>query len=65
MKSQSHITESYAFADINCRLRAKIGEEYSFFDSEEELRKLLKEEDDDDENDENSDGSKNAEDEDE
>lgn len=57
---ESHNAESYAFADVNCRLRAKIGEKYSFFDSEGELRKLLKEEDDD-ENDENPVVSEHAE----
>ena len=36
--------EGYAFADINCRLRAKIGEKYSFFDSEDQFRDLLEEE---------------------
>ena len=33
--------EGYAFADINCRLRVKIGEKYSFFDSEDQFRQLL------------------------
>ena len=32
----------YAFADINCRLRVKIGEKYKFFDSEDELKHILK-----------------------
>ena len=32
----------YAFADITCRLRVKIGEKYKFFDSEDELKHIRK-----------------------
>ena len=33
----------YAFADVNCRTRVKIGEKYSSFESKEELEKLISE----------------------
>ena len=31
----------FAFADVNCRTRVKIGDKFSFFNSEEELTKLI------------------------
>lgn len=32
----------YAFTDVNCRLKAKIADEFKFFDSEEELASLIR-----------------------
>lgn len=31
----------YAFSDVNCRLKAKIADEFKFFDTEEELANLI------------------------